>query len=223
MEGKGSHMAAVVGIVALLIGGVIGYVVADGSEMSNNNETEQTTATDTAAADLRVSLNNALREHVSLGATTLRAVFDGSENAEALVGTLDENSVEVAGLVGSVYGDEAEQQFLDLWRQHINFFANYTTAAKNGNQEGMDQALQDLAGYSDEASTFFANANENLPKDAVQPLLAEHRDLVIEAVNEYGAGDLEASYDAEQRARDQVGEIANALAAGIVAQNPDNF
>lgn len=212
-------------VVGALVGGGIGYAMADNKDMNKNNEMSYNavTAVESPAASTRVALNNALREHVSLGATTLRAAFDGSPNTEALLGTLDENSVEVAGLVGSVYGEDAEQQFLGLWRSHIDFFANYTTAAKAGDQAGMDQALENLAGYSQDASAFFAQANPNLPADAVMPLLKEHRDLVIKAVNAYGAGDRAGSYAAEQEARDQVGQIADALAVGIVKQSPDKF
>lgn len=210
-------------IIALLFGGGIGYAAGNMNNEVDKNTDDPVAAQASDAADVRVGLNNALREHVSLGAATLRAVFDDSPNAPALVETLDENSKEVAALVGSAYGQEAEESFLSLWRSHIDFFADYTTAAKAGDQNGMQQSLDDLAGYGEDASTFFANANPNLPKDAVKPLLIEHRDLVIEAVNEYGAGNVEASYAAEQRARDQVGEIGDALATGIVTQNAESF
>lgn len=213
---KGNGAVITVGIAALILGGVTGYMFNNNTSEVNN--ADPVAAVQSDAASTRVALNNALREHVSLGAAGLRAAFDGDPNTEQLLGTLDENSLEVAGLVGSVYGEDAEESFLSLWRSHIDFFANYTVAAKAGDEEAMQKALDDLAGYGDEASTFFANANDNLPKDAVQPLLVEHRDLVIEAVNAWGAGNYAESYDAEQRARDQVGDIADALASGIIAQ-----
>lgn len=221
-------VAAITLVVGLAVGGGIGFATANNSDMDtpSNNEMSSMSPADivvSPAADTRVALNNALREHVSLAGETLRAAFDGSENTDELLDTLDENSVEVAAIVGSVYGDEAEGQFLELWRSHIGFFADYTAAAKAGDQAAMDQALADLAGYGEEASTFFANANPNLPKEAVKPLLVEHRDLVIDAVNAYGSGDVAGSFAAEQEARDQVGEIANALAGGIVAQYPEKF
>ncbi len=175
------------------------------------------------AVDLRVALNNALREHVNVAGVALRNVFTESPDADAAVAALDKNSIEVAGLVGSVYGDEAEESFLDLWRQHINFFANYTTAAKAGDQAGMDQALEDLAGYGEAASNFFESANPNLPKSAVKPLLVEHRDVVIETINFIGAGDFDAAYLKLGEAADQVNKIADALAGGIEKQFPDKF
>ncbi len=87
----------------------------------------------------------------------------------------------------------------------------------------MDQAIEDLAGYGQAASNFFASANPNLPKEAVMPLLEEHRDLVIATINLIGAGDFDAAYIKLGEAADQVGDIANALASGISTQMPEKF
>lgn len=213
-------------VVALIIGGGLGYMIGNnnnGGENTQPTTSSSVRAVESPAADTRVALNNALREHVSLSSVALRAAFNGDANTEAALGTLDENSKEVAGLVGSVYGEEAEEQFLSLWRAHIGFFADYTVAAKAGDQAGMDQALEDLAGYSQDAAVFFSSANENLPADTVKQLLEHHRDHVISVVNAWGAGDFARSYEEEQAAREQVGKIGDALASGIVKQSPDKF
>lgn len=228
-------MAAIVtAVVALLVGGGVGYVIGNSSDdMSENTSTSQQSGSsdvsmmggvDSPAADLRVGLNNALREHVDLAGVALRNVYTEAPDLEGSVAALDENSVEVAGLVGSVYGEDAQNSFLDLWRQHIGFFVNYTEGAREKDQAKMDQAKEDLAGYGEAASNFFANANPNLPKDAVMPLLEEHRDLVLETVNLMGEGDFKAAYAKLNEAADQAGSgIADNLAKGIAAQYPDKF
>lgn len=224
---KGGMAAFLIG--GLVVGGIGGYALAgnmsseSAARTSNQDSGQMQAGTDTPAAGLRVSLNNALREHVSLAGVALRNVFDGSKDTQASVDALDKNSVEVAGLVGSVYGDQAEQDFLELWRQHIGFFADYTTAAKNGDMAGMAQAQKDLEGYAEASSNFFASANPNLPKDAVKPLLVEHRNVVIAVVDSYGAGDYGLSYEKETEAIEQVSSIADALASGIAQQYPDKF
>lgn len=225
--------AIVTVIVTLLVGGGIGYVLGNSMDDNTNTSTsnsEQTTQPDrenisvnAPAADLRVALNNALREHVDVAGVALRNIYTESPDIDAAVAALDENSIEVAGLVGSVYGEEAEQNFLTLWRQHIDFFANYTIAARDGDTVGMDQALEDLAGYGEAASNFFADANPNLPKEAVKPLLVAHRDAVILVINDIGAGDFDSAYKNLNVATDQVSEIADALAAGIEKQYPEMF
>lgn len=223
------HSAIGLIVLALIVGSVGGYVIGNGSseteDSSANSDTAQSEngSTTSAAAGLRVALNNALREHVNLGGVALRNIFTEAPDADASVAALDANSVEVAGLVGSVYGDQAEADFLELWRQHITFFANYTAGARDGDMAAMEQALEDLSGYGEAASNFFEAANPNLPKSAVKPLLGEHRTLVIETVDLIGAGDFDAAYIKLGEAADQVGQIADALASGIEAQNPEQF
>jgi hypothetical protein len=227
-ESKLNPMVVVAIVIATVIGGVAGFVIGNNGdtqteEVATSASFDSVRAVDGAASDVRVKLNNALREHVSLGALALRAAFNGDPNTEAALATLDENSQEVAGLVGAVYGEQAGDQFLTLWRSHIGYFANYTVAAKSGDQAGMDKALADLEGYATDAGAFFNGANEGLPKEAVKTLLVHHRDHVIKVVNAWGAGDYAKSYEEEQHARDQVGEIGDALAAAIVKQSPDMF
>lgn len=219
-----SSMIGIV-IVVLIVGGLLGFMLGKqkSDDTSSPTKLDAVAAVDSKAADTRVALNNALREHVSLGAVGLRAAFDGDPNGAAALKTLDENSKEVAALVGSVYGKEAGDQFLTLWRSHIGYFANYTVSAKKGDKAGMNKALADLNGYATDAGAFFNGANSNLPADAVKQLLVHHRDHVIKVVNAWGARNYEKSYEEEQHARDQVGEIGDALAAGIVKQSPDKF
>ncbi len=232
MEKSGTSAAIVSAVVALLVGGGVGYVVGNngsGDDMSNDTNTSQNAVSDenisvtAPAADLRVGLNNALQEHVNLAGVALRNVYLEAPDTDAAVAALDENSKEVSALVGSVYGEEAEASFLELWRQHITFFANYTVGARDDDQAAMDQAKEDLAGYGEAASNFFASANPNLPKEAVMPLLLDHRNKVLAVIDTLDSGDLDGTYVALTAAADQVKDIADALAGGIEAQFPEKF
>ena len=86
-------------------------------------------AAQTAASDLRTALNTTLAEHVYLAAAATAAALGGrgGEFKDA-AGALDANSVALSQAIGSVYGDGAESAFLALWRKHIGFFVDYTTA-----------------------------------------------------------------------------------------------
>jgi len=223
-----STMVAIAAVVALVIGGVGGYVVGD--QMDNNSNSKSSNVsrstaptTDTKAADLRVVLNGLQQEHVALASAATRAGFDGARNFEAAAASLDNNTNDISAAVGSVYGEEAQAKFDEIWTSHIGFFVDYTVAAKGGDQAGMDKAVANLGGYVDAISTFFSSANPNLPKEAVAQLINEHVGLLKEAVDKYGAGDLDGSYAAERKAREQIGTIASTLAGAIVKQSPDKF
>ena len=227
MEKTSMSTMVVSAVIALLVGGGAGYAIGNmsGDESSLVSTNSETTVpmTDTKAADLRVLLNGLQQEHVSLASAATRAGFDGSANFMPAAGSLDNNSKDLQAAVASVYGEEAGKTFYDIWNSHIGFFVDYTVAAKGGDTAGMEKAVQNLNGYVDGISTFFSEANSNLPKDAVAQLVGEHVGLLKAAVDTYGAGDIEGSYAKEREARMQISNIAGAIAGAIVKQNPDKF
>lgn len=212
-------------VVGLLVGGGVGYAAGNMDDMSSSNKqvSSTTASTDTKAADLRTVLNNLESEHVDLASAATRAGFDGSPMFEASAASLDDNSVALSKAVGSVYGEEAEAKFLEIWRSHITFFVDYTVAAKAGDQAGMDKAVSDLNGYVSAISDLLGGAT-GLPKEAVASLVTEHVGLLKSAVDKHGAGDYAGSYQAQHDAREQITtKIADTLAGAIVKQNPDKF
>lgn len=206
-------VAAMVG--GLILGGVIGMMAKKTPKVEPSSSTK--------ATELRVLLNSGLAEHVSLASTATRNGFDGDPAFKASGESLDANSLAIAAAVGSVYGKDAEAQFLEIWRSHIGFFVDYTVAAKGGDTAGMKKAVDNLGGYVEAISTFFSNANPNLPKMAVAELVNEHVGLLKGAVDAHGAGDFAKSFDQQHQASVQIGTIAGAISGAIVKQSPDNF
>ncbi|CAN5650287.1 hypothetical protein BH23PAT1_BH23PAT1_2230 [soil metagenome] len=224
-DSKGNITAGLLVVGALVIGMLGGFAIGNrgGSDTEQVSREASQASTETEAASLRVLLSGLQKEHVSLAAAATRAGFDGDPQFKAAAGSLDENSKELAAAVGSVYGEEAEARFYEIWNSHIGFFVDYTVAAKGGDQPGMDEAVENLGGYVEAISTFLSEANPNLPKEAVAQLVGEHVGLLKEAVDNHGAGDFEASYAKEREARKQIGSIADAISGAIVKQNPDKF
>lgn len=217
--------AAVVAVVALLAGGVVGYMVGmnKGDDTQSASTAQAAPKIDTPAADLRVLLNNLEQEHVSLASAATRAGFDGDASFAAAAGALGKNTQSLSDAVGSVYGEEAGAQFKKIWESHIGFFVDYTVAAKKGDAAGMKQAVDNLGGYVEEIATFLSGANENLPKEAVKMLITEHVSLLKATVDAHGAGKYADSYAKEQETITQVHTVADAIAGAIVKQKPANF
>ena len=113
---SGKSAAVTVAVVALVVGGGVGYAIGNnGDDTTDNddssNSQQPASGTDTGAAELRSSLSGGMGEHVTLASSALRDLFDGAKSTDAAVAELNNNSDEVIGLVGSVYGDEAQDQF----------------------------------------------------------------------------------------------------------------
>ncbi|MGH8934871.1 MAG: copper amine oxidase [Acidimicrobiia bacterium] len=179
-------------------------------------------STETGAAELRATLTDLLTGHVYLAGIAVVQAVGQTGGFEAAAATLDQNSVDLSQAIGSAYGEEAAQTFLELWRVHIGFFVDYTNAAVAGDQAGQDQAVADLDGYRADFDAFLTGANPNLPPGSVAEALIPHVDSVLGAIDSVVAADGQA-FDLLKEAAGHMPPTANTLAGAIAAQFPDLF
>ncbi|HET9907729.1 MAG TPA: hypothetical protein VFQ23_13840 [Anaerolineales bacterium] len=180
--------------------------------------------TDTGAADLRVALNLLLAEHTSLAASATSAALGGrNDEFEAAAAALDTNSVDLSEAIESVYGADAGEAFLALWRSHIGFFVDYTTGVATQDQAKQDKAVEDLTGYATDFGAFLSGANPNLTQDAVAGLVTEHVLTLKDVVDAQASGDATAAFTSLRMAYGHMQMVADPLAEAIVQQFPENF
>ena len=217
--------------VALMCAAALG-VAACGDEEKDPAGTAATAAEATAgqgvesgAAELRAGLTAQLNEHVYLaGITVANGVGEGLDSKEfkAAAATLDENSKDLAKSIESVYGAEAGDQFLALWRAHIGFFVDYTKAKATKDEAGEKKAKADLDGYRAEFGAFLESANPNLTKEAVADELKPHVESLFDAIDSVVAGDGKG-FDKLKVAASHMPMTAKVLAGAIAKQYPDKF
>ena len=175
-------------------------------------------------SDLRTAINLLLAEHVTLAAdATGWAMMGINKNFEAAAGALDENSKALAGAIGLVYGKDAEDAFLPLWRTHIGFFVDYTTATIKQNAAGREKAVADLTGYAQDFGAFLSSANPNLPQEAVAELVGAHVMTLAAVVDAQANQNWVEAYQKERQAVAHMQMIGDALAGAIAKQFPDKF
>ena len=176
------------------------------------------------ASDLRTLLDLQLSEHVYLAGTATGAAL-GGRDAEftAAADALDANSVEISKSIGSVYGADAENAFLPLWRSHIGFFVDYTQGVATKDQAKQDKAVADLTTYTEDFAAFVSGANPNLPKATVADLLKSHVLGLKDAVDAQAAGDAPRAFTALRTAYQHMQMIADPLAAAISQQFPEKY
>ena len=178
----------------------------------------------TRAAELRASLNYLLGEHILLAASATGAALGGRDaQFKAAAAALDGNSVDIAKVIGSVYGQGAEDAFLPLWRRHIGFVVDYTVGVTTKDRAKQDKAVTDLIGYTQDFGAFLASANPGLPKDAVAELVKTHVLTLKDVIDAQAAGHQPKAFAATRAAYAHMGMIADPLAGAIVKQFPDKF
>ncbi len=175
---------------------------------------------DSEAAELRAVLSGLLQEHVYLAGYTVDAAYSfGPESAEFELAAeaLDTNSVELADVIGEAGDENDREAFLSLWRDHIGFFVDYALAAAEDDDDGRQDALDDLDGYTDNAGAFFEDiSGGELPAEAVTDHLDGHIDTLAAAIDSFAAGDPSAFDDLKAAADHAVGG-GGVLAGGFAA------
>jgi hypothetical protein len=181
-------------------------------------------ATDTPAASLRTALTLALREHVYLASAATNAALGGrAAEFKAAAGALDANSIAISKAIGSVYGPDAENAFLPLWRKHIGMVVDYTVGAATNDRAKQDRAVNELIGYTQDFGAFLAAANPNLPKSVVADLVKHHVVTLKDVIDAQATKDQSRAFTALRTGAGHMQMIADPLAEAIVTQFPDKF
>lgn len=178
----------------------------------------------TPAAELRSSLNFLLSEHFSLALQAMQNGIEGSDEYEANVATLNQNTEELAATIASVYGEEGGERFKELWSGHIGYFVDYVKATADEDEEAKQEALDHLDDYRADFSAFMNTATEDrVPADGLAKGLQTHVNQLITAFDSY----VEEDYDQVwETARDGYGHMftpAKLFSGAIVDQFPDMF
>ena len=121
-----------------------------------------------SGVDLRVALNQLLQEHLYLASFATGAALGGrADEFAAAGGALNTNGTDLGAAIGSLYGDEAKDEFNKIWSAHNGFFVDYTTGVATKDKAMQDKAVQDLTTiYVPQFADFLAGATD-LPKDAL--------------------------------------------------------
>ncbi|MGI8794748.1 MAG: hypothetical protein ACR2H3_16505, partial [Acidimicrobiales bacterium] len=233
MRNRSARKLAAALALTAVIGAACGSDSNSAVDSANGNDTPAAAdakdslglGTDTGASTLQAGLTSLLQEHVYLaGTATGTALSTGldSEATKGAVDTLDENSVALADAIGSVYGDAAGDQFLELWRKHIGFFVDYTKAKAGNDAAAAQKALADLDGYRNDFGAFLSSANPNLTKQAVADSLVPHIKTLSAAIDAQVAKDPSA-FSKLRIAAQEMPKEASILAGAIVKQKSDMF
>lgn len=184
----------------------------------------QSEAVSNPAVDLRAALDSILSEHAYLAVITMQKGIDGSKDFAAAAGQLGENTDELSAAVGSVYGEDAGNQFKTIWSSHIGYFVDYVTATAEKDEEGRKKAVANLDNYRVEQADFLDKATEGrLKAKDLEEGLKMHVDQLIWAFDSYGAGDYGKAYTSLTESMHHMFGTGKGLSWAITEQFPEKF
>jgi hypothetical protein len=175
------------------------------------------------ATNLRLKLDRQLGEHSYLAALAMRAVLRDAADAQSAAEALAANSAELQATIGDVYGADAAAAFATLWERHVTSYVAYVTALGGDDDAGAAAALDELAEYRTDFSTYVADANPFVSGAAFEALIGQHTDHLVEQADAYAGGDFEASVALAREAYAHAGELSRSLAGAIADQFPQLF
>lgn len=183
-------------------------------------------AVNSKAADLRVTIDLLLSEHMVLAAKATGAALGGDARKDefaAYGALLAKNGTDVGELVGTAYGVEAKTSFNAIWTAHNNQFVEYTKGVAANNQTQKDNALAALrTTYVNDFSALVAGATM-LPLDAVKGLTLAHVEGTKKVIDAQGAQMWTVAYTELRAAIAHMQMLGDPLAKAVAAKLPANF
>jgi hypothetical protein len=172
------------------------------------------------AGQLRMKLHQDLSEHTALAAVVTQKAATGAPDFEAARAAIDQNSQSIASQIGTLYGQDAANQFLPMWRAHIQGYLDYTLAGDAARKDAVRQALQQWVG---DQTNMFVTLNPMLPRDVVESDLNMHVMGTLQAIDAFAAQDFPRHYQLAHDGFVHSFMMGDHLAAGIIQQFPDRF
>lgn len=172
---------------------------------------------------LRLGLGRLLGEHLVLAAEAMRAGLDARPDSDAAAASLGANAVDLAALIGRVYGPDAQSQFNELWGRHIDAYLRYIDGVRSGDAARRTAALDELNGYPTTLAEFLHNAAPALSVQDLETLIRHHATALINQVDAAAAGDHERSVAVTREAYAHMFKVGDALGTAIADQFPDRF
>jgi len=180
------------------------------------------TAATPAAPKLQAAMRSLWHGHIVATRDYAMAVHVHDQaKAKTAADAVVADAKQIADAVAGFYGKPAGERMLALLAGHWGGVKALTDAAAANDPAGQAKAMDTLNANGAEIARFLAGANPNLPEPTLLSLLTGHVAHHATQIRQIMAGDSKgeaATWDAMQKHMDTV---ADALAAGIAKQFPD--
>jgi hypothetical protein len=221
-----------VSLVALVLGALLGTVLASGVVSARAGDTSAAThehaAVATTAKPTRAAFHDHMRklweDHVTWTRLAIVTFADGSPGFDATATRLLQNQRDIGNAIASFYGVDAGDRLAALLHDHITIAVEVLQAAKSGDTAAFTAANARWYANANDIADFLAAANpRSWPQKVMRADMKTHLDQTLaEAAHELG-GQYAASVADYEGIHAHILMMADQLSAGIVAQFPPRF
>jgi hypothetical protein len=191
---------------------------------SSPSATAAALVVDSKAANLRTSVNLLFAEHLDVAIKAVDAALGGRTEEFAAYGDiLNTNGTDIGGLIGQVYGADAQTKFNGIWSAHNADFVEYTQGLAAKDKAKQTDAVNKLTTvYIPQFSALIAGAT-GLPAATVTELTTMHITTTKAVVDDIYAKTYDKAATDLRAATAHMQKLADPVAEAIAAQHPDMF
>jgi hypothetical protein len=208
-------------LVALALSG--GHKAAAHGLAADHSEHAAATITKKELA-LRQDMRKLWEDHITWTRLAVISLTTDAPDAQATVGRLLQNQVDIGNAIKPFYGRAAGTQLTGLLREHILIAADLIAAAKKGDQAAVASEQARWQANADEISVFLSRANPRFWKlGSMKAMMGSHLRLTTNEVVARLQKDWAADVRAYDRIHVQILHMADMLSGGLVGQFPSRF
>lgn len=224
-KGQVSGFVIAVGIVAILIGLLIGWSFNSPKTIAplTNSITRTQGAVNTAQDNLRKDMRKLWEDHITWTRMYLVSAVYNNSDTDKVADRLLKNQEDIGNAIKSYYGEVAGSKLTQLLKTHITTAVEILSAAKVNNQPALKSANDRWYQNANEISDFLSGANPNFSKDELRMEMQKHLDLTKQEALDILGNKFEAGIADYDEIHNQILKMADMLTNGIVKQFPDKF
>ncbi|MGB6408366.1 MAG: hypothetical protein WBF39_12890, partial [Planococcus donghaensis] len=180
----------------------------------------------TPAGDFRSTVNRIAAEHFALAQLSMTKGYTGSDDFDFADWAQDQNTEEFRAALATVYGEEASNEFVQLWNnQHISVQGDLVIAVAADDKQAAEEATNTLTStFAKDLGTFLNTATEDrMPLDETIAGVKAHETSVIDTFQQYVSGDYTTSYETYRSGYAIMFDIGKGLSGAVVDQFPEKF
>ncbi|HPO58864.1 MAG TPA: hypothetical protein PLV53_08465 [Anaerolineaceae bacterium] len=206
----------VIGLLVLLLALVAGFAflqpaVAEGSAVEN-----------------KLAFHDAMRklweDHITWTRLYIVSAVAELDDVDLVAARLLQNQTDIGDAIKPFYGEEAGDRLTALLNDHILIAVEVIDAAKTGDTDAFDDALERWYENADDIAGFLNDANPRFwPEDEMRMMMRSHLDLTLEEAAAHLSGDYAGSISAYDRVHEDILMMADMLSDGIIRQFPQKF
>jgi hypothetical protein len=211
-------MAATVGIVAQ------GTTPSGSAEAATNHTQNHVAKRSSDALKFRNQMRKLWEDHITWTRMFIVSAVAELPDVDTAARRLLRNQNHIGNAIKPFYGNAAGEALSELLREHILIAADLLTAAKNGDDAGVDEASTEWSSNAKEIADFLNAANpSDWPRSEMRTMMAEHLEWTLAEAVARLTEDWTADVKAYNRIHRDILHMADMLSVGIINQFPDKF